>query len=73
MDPQNNAQNPQQPNEPNTYVCLGACQAVITEEEYNAGLTACGNDTCDLKGQPFVKGHKSEETGKNVSEASQVK
>ncbi len=48
-----------------TYVCLGTCQAVITEEQYNNGLTKCGAKECTLYDHPFVQGHKSEETGKN--------
>lgn len=52
-------------NNPKTYVCLGTCQAVISEEEYKNGLTKCGAEVCTMKGQPFVEGKKSEETGKN--------
>lgn len=51
-----------------TYVCLGSCQAVISEEEYEKGLTQCGTEGCSLKGHKFVLGHKSEETGKNVED-----
>ena len=53
-----------------TYVCMGTCQAVINEEQFNGGLTACGAESCTLKGQPFVKGHKDPATGKNVSDSS---
>lgn len=52
-------------NNQKTYVCLGTCQAVITEEQYKNGLTKCGADVCTMKGQPFVEGKKSEVTGKN--------
>jgi len=48
-----------------TYVCLGTCQAVITEEQYKNGLTQCGAESCTLKGHPFVEGKKNPETGKN--------
>lgn len=48
-----------------TYVCTGSCQAVVTEEEYNKGLTNCGAEGCTMKGQPLVPGKKSEATGKN--------
>ncbi|MEK7571926.1 MAG: hypothetical protein AAB553_06665 [Patescibacteria group bacterium] len=48
-----------------TYVCLGSCHAVITEDQYKNGLTACGDASCTLHGHPFVKGRKSERTGKN--------
>lgn len=51
-----------------TYVCTGTCQAVVSEDEYNNGLTKCGAESCTMKGQPFVEGHKSEETGQNVAE-----
>jgi hypothetical protein len=49
------------------YVCLGTCQAVISEEQYNNGLIACGAESCTMKGKPFVRGRRSKETGKNVS------
>jgi len=48
-----------------TYVCLGTCQAVITEEQYKNGLTKCGAETCTLKGHPLVPGKKNPQTGKN--------
>jgi len=52
-----------------TYVCLGTCQAVITEEQYNNGLTRCGAKGCTLEGQPFVAGRKNEQTGKNEADS----
>lgn len=52
-----------------TYVCLGTCQAVITEEQYKNGLTKCGAESCDLKGHPLVPGRKNPETGKNEATA----
>ncbi|HWY79413.1 MAG TPA: hypothetical protein VNW29_03580 [Candidatus Sulfotelmatobacter sp.] len=48
-----------------TYICLGTCQAVITEEQYKNGLTKCGAQGCSLEGHPFVPGKKNSETGKN--------
>lgn len=48
-----------------TWVCMGTCQAVITDEAHKNGLVACGAESCDMHGKPFVKGHKSELTGKN--------
>lgn len=50
-----------------TYVCLGTCQAVITKEQYDNGLTKCGAKECSMHQHPFVKGHKSQATGKNVA------
>jgi hypothetical protein len=47
-----------------TYVCLGTCQGVVTEEQYKNGLHACGAKGCDLKGHPFVPGRKNPKTGK---------
>lgn len=38
-----------------TYVCNGSCGAVVSEEEYNNGLTVCGAEVCTMKGQPFVE------------------
>ncbi len=52
----------------NQHVCLGSCQAVVSEEEYKNGLTACGNETCENKGKPFAKGDKCSFCGKNYSE-----
>ena len=42
------------------YVCTGTCQAEISEEQYKAGLTKCGAETCDKKGVPFDKRLKSD-------------
>lgn len=50
------------------YVCLGSCQAVVSEEQHRKGLTACGNDICELKGKPFVLGSKCEKCGLNYSQ-----
>ncbi len=52
---------------PKTYVCLGSCQAVISQEEYDKGLTKCGASDCTLYQHPFVEGKKDETTGKNVA------
>jgi len=52
-------------NDKKTYVCMGSCQAVITEEQYKNGLTKCGTKECSLYDHPFVEGKKSEITGKN--------
>lgn len=56
-----------------TYVCLGSCQAQISEKEYKNGLTACGTKTCDHKGQPFVKGGKCQFCGKTYPEGQEHK
>lgn len=50
-----------------TYVCLGICQAVISQDEYEKGLTACGNDQCQFKAHPFVEGAKCSYCGKNYA------
>lgn len=50
-----------------TWVCMGACQAVISDEEHKNGLVACGAESCDMHGKAFVKGKKDEATGKNVA------
>lgn len=64
MNPKNPTPNPAA----KTYVCLGTCQAVISEEQYNNGLTKCGAKECTLYGQPLVVGKKSVVTGKNEPE-----
>ena len=52
-----------------TYVCLGSCQGVVTKEQYDNGLTHCGAEGCELKGQPLIPGKKNPETGKNEADA----
>ncbi len=42
-------------NKKKTYMCTGTCKAIITEEEYNNGLTKCGTKECTMYGQPFVE------------------
>lgn len=37
------------------YVCTGGCGAVISQEQYDGGLQACGADHCDHKDQAFEK------------------
>lgn len=51
-----------------TYVCLGNCQAVISDQDYKNGLTACGNNVCENKGKPFSKGGKCTTCGKTFAE-----
>ena len=53
------------------YVCLGTCQAEITDDQYNNGLTACGAEVCTMKGKPFVKGSKCEKCDKNLEAGAQ--
>ena len=53
------------------YVCLGTCQAEITDEQYNEGLTTCGAEVCTMKGKPFAKGLKCQTCGKNIAEGTQ--
>ena len=38
------------------YFCTGSCGAIITEKEYNDGLTECGTKTCNMHQKPFEKG-----------------
>lgn len=51
-----------------TYVCMGSCQAVVSEEQYKNGLTACGAEGCTMHGKPLVVGKKSQTTGQNQEE-----
>lgn len=57
--------------EQKTYVCLGTCQAVITEEQYKNGLTKCGGEGCTLQGHEFVEGKKCPICGKNYQQGSE--
>lgn len=38
------------------YFCTGTCGAVITQEEYDQGLTKCGTASCNMHDKPFEKG-----------------
>ena len=38
------------------YFCNGTDQAVVTQEQYDQGLTKCGNESCSLHGHQFEKG-----------------
>lgn len=40
------------------YVCTGTCGAVISQQQYDEGLTQCGADICTLKNHPFEKRKK---------------
>jgi len=37
------------------YVCTGGCNGAVSEEEFQAGKTACGTEGCAHHGQPFEK------------------
>ncbi|MBI2594010.1 hypothetical protein HYW44_05210 [Candidatus Daviesbacteria bacterium] len=37
------------------YICEGTCQAKITQEQYDKGLTKCGTESCTYFGKPFKK------------------
>lgn len=39
------------------YICEGTCQAKITQEQYDEGLTKCGTKSCTYFGRPFKKSH----------------
>lgn len=54
-----------------TYVCLGTCQAVITEEQYKNGLTSCGGEGCSLHGHTFTEGNTCATCGKNYQEGAE--
>ena len=37
------------------YICTGGCGAVISQEQFDGGLTACGTEGCLHKGHTFEK------------------
>jgi len=37
------------------YICTGGCGAIISTEEYDKGLKACGALSCPHKGHEFEK------------------
>lgn len=49
------------------YFCNGTDQAVVTQEQYNQGLTKCGNESCSLHGQPFEKGLYCTTCGRKIT------
>lgn len=53
------------------YFCNGTDQAVVTEEQYNQGLTKCGNESCSMYGQPFEKGLYCTTCQKRIAEDEQ--
>jgi hypothetical protein len=44
-----------QSNKKIAYICEGSCGARITQEDYDKGLTKCGDKRCNLYGKPFKK------------------
>ncbi|MEX0621886.1 MAG: hypothetical protein WD187_02750 [Candidatus Woykebacteria bacterium] len=50
------------------YFCTGTCGAVITQEEYDKGLTACGTQSCTMHKEPLEKGLYCTSCGKRISE-----
>jgi len=50
------------------YVCSGNCQAVISKEQFNNGLTKCGTQSCDMYQKPFEKKEQCDICGKIFSE-----
>lgn len=38
------------------YFCTGTCGAVVTQEQYDQGLTKCGDESCNMHDKPFERG-----------------
>ena len=55
------------------YFCNGTDKAVVTEQEYEGGLTKCGNNTCTLYQHPFEKGLYCAVCQRRVTEAEEDK
>lgn len=45
------------------HVCDGTCGAVISEEQFQGGLTRCGAEDCTREGQPFTEKMKCDDCG----------
>lgn len=43
------------------WVCAGTCAAVVSNEEYEAGLEACGTKGCSRFGHHFEKRYECDE------------
>ncbi len=53
------------------YICTGGCGAVISQEQFDGGLTACGTEGCPHKGHTFEKRMKCEKCGALYMEGEQ--
>lgn len=49
------------------YVCLGTCQAVVTQEQFDNGLKNCGGESYTLKGQQLTEGDKCSTCGRTFA------
>ena len=45
------------------HVCDGSCGAVISEAQFQGGLTQCGAEGCTRHGQPFTEKLKCDQCG----------
>lgn len=52
------------------YICTGGCGAVITQEQFDNGLTKCGTEGCDHKGVDFEKRLKCSDCGSIYEETT---
>ncbi len=50
------------------YICTGGCGAVISQEQHEGGLTACGAQGCQHHGIRFEKRMKCGECGELYKE-----
>lgn len=55
------------------YFCNGTDQAVVTEKQYDQGLTACGNKSCSMYKHPFEKGLFCTTCERRIKEEEQAK
>ena len=53
------------------YFCNGSDRAVVIKEEYEGGLTKCGNNTCTLYQHPFEKGIFCTTCNKRIEEGEE--
>ena len=53
------------------YICTGGCGAVISSEQYDNGLQACGAEGCTHKGHAFEKRMKCAKCGALYNEGKQ--
>lgn len=53
------------------HVCTGGCNGSVSEEEFNAGKTTCGTESCANHGQPFEKRTVCDKCGEESEEGEE--
>lgn len=46
------------------HVCAGTCHAIVSQEDYEKGITRCGTEGCTCQGMEFEEAVKCGHCGK---------